>query len=308
MFVATILLALALIVISVVASLIAWSQRKTAAARFGKRFGLDVPEGLEPSIRAGIEARRIGSPIGTAICVVIAAVLLLLNPGLNLLATWWCLFGAYLVGLTLGSTTAILIAEQRRDHGTVRVARPKAVSVNDYVSPFQSGFARFAVVLAVLVFAADCWLAASVSPNYLSLISGILAALGVATLIAYEVIAHRLISRGALAGTPLELAWDDGLRSYALSNLSGTVGLVPLYSLIAYDTLLLNTTGIESNAFFTVFVGLLPIAGTVGVLTLVLLMTRIHARQHFLRRLWPELAVKVDDNVAGTYTSVMGGR
>ena len=148
MFVATILLALALIVISVVASLIAWSQRKTAAARFGKRFGLDVPEGLEPSIRAGIEARRIGSPIGTAICVVIAAVLLLLNPGLNLLATWWCLFGAYLVGLTLGSTTAILIAEQRRDHGTVRVARPKAVSVNDYVSPFQSGFARMAEVVS----------------------------------------------------------------------------------------------------------------------------------------------------------------
>jgi hypothetical protein len=247
MFIATILLALALIAISVIASLIAGAQRRTAAPRFGKRFGLEVPDGLEPSIRDGIEARRIGSPIGTAICVVIAAVLLLLNPDLNLLAIWWCLFGAYLVGLTRGSTAAILFAEQRRDRGTVRVARSKAVSVNDYVSPFQTGFARFAVVLAVLVFAADCWLAASVSPNYLSLVSGILAALGIATLIAYEVIAHRLTSKGALAGT-------------------------------------------------------------VGVLTLVLLMTRIHSRQHVLRRLWPELAVKVDNNVAGTYTSVMGGR
>jgi hypothetical protein len=305
---ATILLAAALIVISVVTSLIASSQRKTAAARFGKRFGLEVPAELEPTIRAGIEARRIGSPIGTAIGVTIATVLLLLGPGLNLLATWWCLFGSYLVGLTLGSTTAILIAEQRRDRGSVRVARPSAVSVKDYVSPLQTGFARFVVALAVLVFAADCWLAVSVSPHYLSLVSGILAALGVATLVTYEVIAHRLVSRGALAGTPLELAWDDGLRSYALTNLGSTVGLIPLYSLIAYDTLLLNTTGIASNAFFTVFVGFLPIAATVGILTFILLTTRIHARQHFLRRLWPQLAAKVDNNVAGTYTSVMGGR
>jgi hypothetical protein len=308
MVLATLLVAAALVIISVVASLIARSQRKTAAARFGQRFGLDVPEELERTILAGVEARRIGSPIGTAIGVTIATVLLLLNPGLNLLATWWCLFGAYLVGLTLGSTAAILIAEQRRDRGSVRVARPTAVTVNDYVSPLQTGFARFAVALAVLVFATDCWLALSVSPHYLSLVSGILAALGVATLVTYEIIAHRLVSRGALAGTPLELAWDDGLRSYALTNLSGTVGLIPLYSLLAYDTLLLNSAGIASNPFYTVFVGFLPIATTVAILTFILLTTRIHARQYFLRRLWPQLATKVDDNVAGTYTSVMGGR
>lgn len=308
MVLATILLAAALILISIIASLIAMSQRKTAAARFGKRFGLEVPDGLEPTIRAGLEARRIGSPIGTVITVTIAAVLLLLNPGLNLLAVWWCLFCAYLVGVTLGSTIAILIAEQRRDRGVVRIARPNAVTVKDYVSPFQSAFARFAVIVAVLAFGWDCWLAASVSPHYLSVVSGIIAALGLATLVAYEIIARRLVAKGALAGTPLELAWDDGLRSYALTNLNGTTALVPLYSLIAYDTLLLNTTGLVSNPFFAVFTGLFPIVATVGIFTVVVVMTRFHTRQYFLRRLWPALAAKVDDNVAGTYSSIMGGR
>jgi hypothetical protein len=304
----TILIAVALFLISLVASLIARSQRKTAAVRFARRFGLEVPEGLEPTIRAGVEARRIGAPVGVAIGVAVATVLLLVNPGLNLLATYWCLFGAYLVGASLGSTTAILIAEQRRDSGTVRMARMNAVSTRDYVSPVQTWFVWFFVALAVVVFGADCWLTVSVSPHFLSVVSGVIAGLAVLTLAAYEIIAHRLVRRGAIAGTPLELAWDDGLRSYALTNLSATVGLIPLYSLIAYDTLLFNSTGIYSSPFFGVFTAFAPIAATVGILTLITVTTQTRTRQYFLRRLWPELATKVDVNVAGTYTSIMGGR
>ena len=303
-----ILIGIGLVVISTIATLIAESRRKTSAERFGLRFGLDVPEDLEPTIRYGVQARRVGSPIGTLIAVTTAVVLLLLHPGLSLLAAWWCLFGAYLVGASLGATIALLVAEQKRDRGILRVARTKAVVVADYVPSIQSVLVRVFVALAVIVFAADCWLAASVSPNFLSIVSGLLAWLSVVTLIIYEFESRRLIRRGAPAGTPLELAWDDGLRAYALTNLNGTVGLIPLYSLIAYDTLSLNSTGIYSNPLFPVFTGLFPVVATVGILMLIVFMTRVRTRQHFLRRLWPDLAAKVDDNVDGSYASIMGGR
>ena len=308
MVLATVLIGVGLIVISVAASLIAMTQRKTAAARFARRFGLDVPEGFEPTIRAGLEARRTGSPIGVVIMVVIATVLLLLNPGLTLLATWWCLFGAYLLGATLGATTGILLAERRRDASVVRVARTTAVSVNDYVSPFQGVFSFVCVGISLLAFAADIWLSIAVSSHFLSIVSGIIAGLGVITLVVYQVVSHRLVSRGVIAGTRLELAWDDALRSYALTNLNSVVCLISLYSLVAYNTLLVNPAGITSNPLFTVFTGLLPIAATFGIIAVVALTSITHSRQHFLRRLWPELAAKVDSNVAGTYTSVMGGR
>jgi hypothetical protein len=308
MVVATLLIAAALIVISVTASLIAISQRKTAAQRFSRRFGLDVPDGFEPTIRAGLEARRIGAPIGVVIGVVIATTLLLANPGLTLLATWWCLFGAYLLGATLGGTTAILLAERRRDASVVRVARTSALTVGDYVPPFQTVFSYICIGLAIVAFAGDVWLSIAVSPYFLSIVSGVVAAIGVVALICYLVISHRLVSRGAIAGTPLELAWDDALRSYALTNLSTVVCLIPLYSLVAYDALLVNPAGIDANPLFSVFTGLLPIAATFGIVAAVVVTTLTRSRQHFLRRLWPELAPKVDPNVSGTYTSVMGGR
>jgi hypothetical protein len=130
-------------------------------------------------------------------------------------------------------------------------------------------------------------------------------------LVAYEVISHRLVTKGALAGSTLELAWDDALRSYALSNLNMMVALVPLYSLIGYDTVWVNgplshIERIISQPAFNVYGGLLPIGGAVLVLCLVALITRVRYRQYFLRRLWPSLATKVDDNVAGAYTSMMG--
>jgi hypothetical protein len=56
---------------------------------------------------------------------------------------------------------------------------------------------------------------------------------------------------------------------------------------------------------FAVYTGLFPVATTVVIVALVAFMTRIRARQYFLRRLWPTLAVHVDDNVAGAYTSMM---
>jgi hypothetical protein len=307
----TILLAIGLVLIMAIAWLVGRSQQKTATARFSRRFGLDVPEGMEPAIRAGVMARHTGALVGTIITEVVAVVVLLIFPGFQLLATWWVLFASYLVGAGVGSAVAILIAERRRELGTVRVARSSAVTVSDYVSPFQSWFARFAVVIAILAFAGDIWLAVASSAAYLSIVSGVLAAVGIVMLVVYEVISRRLVTKGALAGSTLELAWDDALRSYALSNMNMMAALIPLYSLIGYDTLLVNgpyshIAPIASQTVFSVYVGLLPIGATVLILCLVALVTRIRTRQYFLRRLWPALAIKADDNVAGTYSSMMG--
>jgi hypothetical protein len=304
----TILIAVGLVAIMVVTVLVGRSQQKNARIRFGRKFGLEVPDEMEPSIRASIMARHYGAVIGTAITEAIAATLLLSFAHFQLLATWWCLFAAYLVGAGVGSAVAILLAERTRERRVVRVARTSALSVHDFVSPFQNFFARFCVVIAILGFAGDCWLAASESPEYLSVVSGILVGLSLVLLVIYEVVAHRFVSTGALAGSTLELAWDDALRAYALSNLNSMVALVGLYSFIGYDTLLVAGPSVEvsSQPMFAVYTGLFPVAATIAVVALVVFMTRIRSRQYFLRRLWPSLATRVESNMAGTYTSIMG--
>jgi len=309
----TLLLAAALAVISIIAAVVARSQAKTAVTRFSRRFGLDVPPGMEGHIRAVVQARRIGATTGTLVAVSIATVFLLLFPGFQLLATWWCLFGSYLLGAGLGATVAIFISEGKRERGVMRVARSTAVTVADYVPPFQSFFGRFCVVVAVLALVGDCWLTVEDSAGYLSIVSGVLVVLSVITLIVYEVVSHRATGRGASAGTPLELAWDDALRSYALVNLSGLVALMALYSLVAYNALVSTSTGpMQPEAAYGIYVGLLPIAASVGIFALVAIMSSMSSRQHFLRRLWPGFANTTGrEDVAAQSTTppdIMGGR
>jgi hypothetical protein len=307
----TILLALGLILIMLITLVVGRAQQKNAIARFSRKFGLDVPDGMEPAIRTGVMARHIGAVLGTTIAEVIAVVLLLVFPGFQILAIWWCLFAAYLAGAGIGSATAILLSERRREQGVVRVARPSAVTVADYVPPLQTWFSRVCVLLGILAFAGDLWLTFGTSRAYLSLVSGLLVGLAIVMLVAYEIVSRRFVSKGVLAGSPLELAWDDGLRSYALSNMNMMVTLIALYSLIGYDTILVNgpyshVESIASAPLFGIYVGLFPIGATVLILCLVAIITRIRSRQHFLRRLWPALATRADDNVVGVYTSMMG--
>jgi hypothetical protein len=155
----------------------------------------------------------------------------------------------------------------------------------------------FCVVVAIGLFVGDCWLAAADSPEYLSIVSGVLVGASIVALVVYQVIARRAVSRGALVGTSLELAWDDALRSYALVNLSAMVAVIALYSLVAYDTVaIIATPHVASQTIFGVYVGLLPIAAGVGILVLIAVTTSIHSRQHFLRKLWPSLAPPVEKN------------
>lgn len=307
----TILIAIGLILIMAIAWLVGRSQQKNAVQRFSRKFGLEVPEGMEPVIRAGVMARHTGALVGTIITEVIAVVVLLVFPGFQLLSIWWTLFASYLVGAGVGSAVAILFAERKREQGVIRVARMSAVTIDDYVPPLQSWFSRICVVLGILAFAGDIWLTVGSSAAYLSPVSGVLVGLAIVMLVVYEIVSRRSVSKGALAGSTLELAWDDGLRSYALSNLNIMVALIPLYSLIGYDTLWVNgpyshIKNLVSQPALGVYGGLLPIGASVLVLCMVAIVTRIRARQYFLRRLWPSLATKVDDNVAGAYTSMMG--
>jgi hypothetical protein len=302
-----VLIALGLIAISFIGDVVSAHWGKSAATRFSRRFGLEVPPGMEGAIRASVRARRIGAPIGTTVAVTIAAVFLLVLPGFQLLAIWWCLFGSYLLGAGVGSTIGILVTERRRERGVVRVARTTTVKISDYVSPLQTAFMWFCVAAAIVLFAVDCWLATTDSPEYLSIVSGVLVGLSVVALVVYQVFARRAVSRGALAGTPLELAWDDALRSYALVNLSSMVALIALYSLVAYDTVaIIATPKVADQTIFGVYVGLLPISATVAILTLIAITTSIHTRQHFLRRLWPQFAPAVDESRSGLPTELMG--
>jgi hypothetical protein len=302
-----VLIALGLIAISFIGDAVSASWGKSAATRFSRRFGLEVPAGMEGAIRASVRARRIGAPIGTTVAVTIAAVVLLILPGFQLLAIWWCLFGSYLLGAGVGSTIGILVTESRRERGIVRVARTTTVKISDYVATLQTVFMWFCVGLAIVLFAGDLWLTTTNSPEYLSIVSGVLIGVSAVALVVYQVIARRSVSRGALAGTPLELAWDDALRSYALVNLSSMVALIALYSLVAYDTIaIIATPKVADQTIFGVYVGLIPISATVAIFTLIAITTSVHTRQYFLRRLWPEFAPAVEQRESAIPTELMG--
>jgi len=308
MVVAIVLLAAGLVVVSVISAVIAGARRNTALARFSRRFGLEVPEGMDETIRSGVQAWRRGAPIGALVGVTVATVVLLAFPGFQLLAIWWCLFGSYLLGAGLGATLSVLITEGRRESGVVRIARTEALRVSDYVSPYQTWFGWLCVLLAVCAFAANLWLAAAYSRGYLSVVSGILVGLALVTVVLYQVVARRAVRKGALAGTPLELAWDDALRSYALVNLNGMVALIALYSLVTYDTLVITVPSrLTSDPLYGLYTGLLPIAATVAIVSFGVAMTSTSSRQYFLRRLWPKL-VPTPAVSEETVPEVMGTR
>ena len=86
---------------------------------------------------------------------------------------------------------------------------------------------------------------------------------------AYLVVANRVVERGAIAGTPLELACDDALRSFALVNFNGQVALSALYSLVAYNSLVATATRhMRAEPVNGVYVGVLPIAASFAIFAL----------------------------------------
>lgn len=273
------------------------TARHKALDRLARRVNLAVPTDAreEERIGARLATRERSIAIGGGIGILAAILASLLLPG----------FGAYnfsvmgvlilaLVGVAGGAAVSALSTTRELPADVPRIARLTIPTVRDYLPRLESITATVAVTLAVVttiaaITAGLTTTTALVADFALPIIVTVLAVLA---LVGVAVLSRRIVERGQRAGSTLELAWDDAIRSTALRDLIGVplvLGfagmLVPLVVLIE-DVPLTQPYMSENNVVAIVAMGAV---GFVVVVALGVAIASAASRPHqyYRRRLWP---------------------
>lgn len=265
-------------------------SRSRSVTRLGTVVGLEVPDSLRAQLAARNAARTraasIGALIGTA--AVIAAVLAGIIPtstGPEGAGDLWMLIGGGLVGMATGATIAALRTKPVLPEGE-RFARSGAVTLEDYLAPVELLGARVASALSVaaLVIAVILLANGSIAPSPALVVGAIVIALGLAGLVMFEIVARRILTRALPVGSPAELAWNDALRARSMRD----VASVPL-CLGVWGTLAISLA-IAATAAFSVVASVGAIVVFVAICAAAAVSIATRPQQHFLRRLWPDVA------------------
>lgn len=247
---------------------------------------------LPPGERAEVVARRLGhrttaGALGMSLALLGPALLLpgdlvvgRLELGVPLL------LGAGFLGAAVGTAAHTLLLARRPATAGPRVARPRDVSLADYVSPLERWSTVVAVSLAPVLAAVALLVprvpGASEPDLGLVLTAAVLPPLALAAAL---VVCRLVLALPQPATSSLELAWDDALRSQSLRD----VLTVPLYAglmgtvLLAAHTAMSLPDRLASLAVPVVVLGAMLLLGLLLVVTLASRPWR-HAR----RRLWPD--------------------
>jgi hypothetical protein len=261
--------------------------------RFGRSVGLQVPAGLETSIRSRLARRALFGSIGALVAtVVILGVILLGVLPYDRQSTIWLVLGGLFAGAGAGSALAALTERATAAPDSARFARSGAVDLGDYLAPVELVGVRVVVGASVAVLLGsivvgvtrvEAWSATLV-------VASVVVALAVASLVVFEVAGRRIIDRGRPAGSPAELAWDDAMRATSLRELLTAPLCLGLWGtlIIVFEVLEAFSVGPESSMIGAV-VGLLLV---VGAIVFAIVATASKPQQHYLRRLWPEVAAR----------------
>jgi hypothetical protein len=192
------------------------------------------------------------------------------------------------VGIALA--LAAVVHEDRRQKRTVRFARLRAVTMDDYRGGIDRWMPRIVVVFTLAAFAFRVIL----TPGTFGISAAFLylyAILTVVSLAFCEIASRLLIRRGQAAGSALELAWDDALRSRALTSIAVAPFYLGLYFNIAAIALY-PSSGSAAAALGVQIEALVALLASGVLLATSVRALGTNARQRFLRRLWPEFAVQ----------------
>lgn len=258
------------------------------AYRHAALVGIGLPPDLEHAAAKRLMASARGGSIGAFVFVFGATIVAQATQGngdetgASRLALW-SIVGATVTGLCVGTAVAAFIGGPVADPDAPRVARSGAVTVADYLHPVERVVARLLVVLAATVVTWSL-LAAPESATTTPLV--VLAVLGVASLVLFEVVSRRVVERSQPAGSTADLVWDDALRSSTLRDLvSAPVALGAIGVLFGAVQLITAGGALDGSTA----------AETVGVLTpFLVIAVSLYSRaaglqRYFLRRLWPNL-------------------
>jgi hypothetical protein len=145
---------------------------------------------------------------------------------------------------------------QRHKLAGPRIARLSAPAVGDYVRPITVWSARILAGVVVPATAIVTWASQSQGENKQSLGRGALVALvafGLVTATALELASRYVVALPQPAAAPLELRWDDAIRSLQLNDLYTVASLLSIVAM----TLTLTVLYGGGVARYTVVLGLL---------------------------------------------------
>ncbi|WP_167137335.1 hypothetical protein [Diaminobutyricimonas sp. TR449] len=256
--------------------------------QFARTVNLAIDTGNAERITHRVIRRQRASAVATAAGSLVLFGILLLAPdvaagrpiGMTVIAT-------LALATAIGFGYAALTEAIDRPHDTVRVARIPSATAPDYVPGYERWGGRVAASLAGLTGlglaaingASGGWTTDAVLPGALGCVSLIVLA-------AVELTSSRVVARPQPAGTTIDLAWDDALRSSVLRDLYGAM-IMGGCAVVAIE-LVLPAPGLPSMLTVVLPFAVVPLFLAVLVLGVVSRASR--PRPHYQRRLWSEMA------------------
>lgn len=250
--------------------------------------GLPLTSEIEPTVAATLRREVRAGFLSIAIGISVAIVGMLVAHVHAVTAIFFIDFTTTLFAIGVGSAVATVAQEDARQKSQIRFARLQSVGISDYRAPLEQWLPRVFVVLALAVFAFRVVVASGGiggTPPFLFVYAGAM----LLSLAICEVASRLLVRRGQPAGSALELAWDDALRSCALN----AIAIAPFY-LGGYFTIASIAFYPISRSPVAVFAVDLSVCVELlfaaGLLAWVIAATARKPQQRYLRRLWPEFA------------------
>lgn len=286
-----------LIVLTFIPGVRAASARQTA-----RSVGLALPVGkqevLERRFASRTRASSTGGAIGTALVMaglVSGAIPAAAEPVLGGAGELWLVVGGFFVGMAFASAIRALSERTPAVTGE-RYARPGAVDVRDYVAPIDLIGARLAVAAGVLVLAlASTFVFAILGPtsnNPLFSVGALVVLLGVVSLVVFEISARRILDRAQPAASPEDLAWDDAIRALTVREIVGAPLSLGVWGGLAVGLTMPSLSSHDVGWWGKLIVLILVVIIAFGILIAAVVSIATKPQQHYLRRLWPDVATR----------------
>jgi hypothetical protein len=244
------------------------------------------PASLLPSITRRLAVQtRVTATAGIVALVGAYAVLRVGSPATN--ADLYVALAT--AGVTVGLAEAIFSTRQqlRRPDTSVRLARLRVVTINDYVSSWSRILAWVTVAIGVtIVLIRDSQALGGANGTTAGTLralvpTSVVALFALVGLAMFELVGRAIVARSQPAGSPEELVWDDAQRASSLLNLLQVPVQFGAYGLLW----LVITSQPRSDSPYSVILGSLSAGLFVGVIGC--LIALLDSRSRYRRRLWP---------------------
>ena len=275
---------------------------RAASVRMQARtVGLALPAGQAPALETNFAGRSRASSLGALVGTVLAVAGLVSGviptqdpPALGGVAETWLIIGGFYVGMGVGAALRALTVRTPSPTGE-RYARPGAVDVRDYLAPIDRIGSRVAVAagLLVLVIAGIVSFSAfGMTPaNPAFSIGGLVVLLGVVSLVVSEIATRRILDRAQPAASPEALAWDDAIRAITVREIVTAPMSLGVWGSLAIGISLTDSYSVGNQwPAGLIVVNVLVLLIAAGILGAATYSIASRPQQHYLRRLWPDVA------------------